>query len=110
MAQDSVTSSGGKETGIALPGGYEIEPVIPGEIEDIGLSGPGPTSNFVLTRGFSKPGQARPKAGPSFRHQSLIGAPGPGCYIIPVRELGRWFRGVLGCLDAWGGARLPGSG
>ena len=78
MGRDSLTSSVGKETGIALPGEHEIDPVVLDEFEDNGLSGPGPASNLVLPRGLSKPVQARPNAGPSFRHESLIGAAGPG--------------------------------
>ena len=62
MGQDSPTSSGSKETGIALPGEHEIEPVVLAEFEDNGLLGPGPTSNLVLPRGLSKLVQARPDA------------------------------------------------
>jgi len=60
MGQDSLTSSGSMETGTALPGEHEIEFAIPSKVEDIGLSGPKPTSNLVLPRGLSKPVQRDP--------------------------------------------------
>jgi len=60
MGQDSPTSSGSKETGIALPGEHEIEPVVLDEFEDNGLSGPRPASNLVLPRGLSSSVQVRP--------------------------------------------------
>ena len=78
MGQDSLTSSGGKETAIALPGEHEIEPVVLAEFEENGLSGLGPASGLVLPRGLPKPVLARPNAGPTFRHETLIGAAEPG--------------------------------
>jgi hypothetical protein len=78
MGQNSLTSSGGKVAGIALLGEREIEPGIPARVEDFGLSGTGFTNKLVLPSGLTKPVQARSNAGPSFRHESLIGAAGPG--------------------------------
>jgi hypothetical protein len=78
MGQNSFTSFRGKAAGIALLGEREIEPGIPAEVGDIGLSGTGFTNKLVLPSRLSKPVQSRSNAGPSLRHESLIGAAGPG--------------------------------